>query len=163
MAKLGRDRDGGLSDQIAGAVSWLAHKRSVPREVAEEAVQEALLQLLQLAVGMRPASFEGWLRRVAERRLVDMQRHLDTQVGPSSGMAEIEQAIQGPDLDAVMLVRSSLRSLDRELRSLVVLRMMGAAWSEVAALTGLREDAARKRFERALVELRALMGDAARA
>lgn len=163
MVERGRLSGGGFSGQVAGAVAWLAAKRSVPRDVAEEAVQEALLQLLQLADSRWPASLEGWIRRTAERRLIDMQRHLSTQVGPSPESEIADVAGDQLDLETILLVRTSLRALDPELRTVVVLRLARAKWSEIAAFTGLGEEVARKRFERALVTLQELIGDAIRA
>ncbi|MDP9258127.1 MAG: sigma-70 family RNA polymerase sigma factor [Actinomycetota bacterium] len=135
----------------------------MPRDVAEEAVQEALLQLVEMSARVGPTDVEGWLRRTAERRLIDAERHRRTQV-PSSAESEAwDQAAVAPDMDAVVALRSSLRRLQPERRTLVVLRLSGASWREVAEATGLAEDVARKRFELALGELRQLMGDHERA
>ncbi len=163
VVRRGCNASGGFAGQVAAVVAWVARKRSVPRDVAEEAVQEALLQLVELSARAIPADVEGWLRRTAERRLIDSERHRRTQV-PS--WAESEVGAEGrvtPDMDAVLALRSSLRTLAPDRRKLVVLQLSGASWREVAAATGLAEDVARKRFESALAELRELMGNDDRA
>lgn len=157
MGQHGRDVSGGLSEQIAGAVGWLARKRSVPRDVAEEAVQEALLQLVQLTSAGRPSDLDGWLRRIAERRLIDIERHRRTQVPGSDDAKVRDLPLSSPDLDTLIALRSSLQALSPDQRTLVVLRLSGIGWREIAEWTGLGTEVVRKRFELALVELQRLM------
>jgi DNA-directed RNA polymerase specialized sigma24 family protein len=160
VAKRGRGADGVRSGQIKAAVGWLARKRSVPRDVAEEAVQEALLQLVQLSSGRLPRDLDGWVRRIAERRLIDLERHRATQVPGSDGSDAHDLAILNPDLDALLAFRVGLQTLAPDRRELVVLRFLGVEWDEIESRTGVRKEAARKRFELALVELRRGMGGA---
>jgi RNA polymerase sigma factor (sigma-70 family) len=148
---------------MAAATGWLARKRAVAGDVAEEAVQEALLQLVELASGAWPRDLAGWLRRTSERRLIDMERHRRTQLPGSEESGDYDQPLRGPDLDDLMALRSSIATLDPDQRKLVVLRLSGASWRETAEATGLREEAARKRFELGLLVLRELMGDTPRA
>jgi RNA polymerase sigma factor (sigma-70 family) len=146
-----------LSVRITAAVGWVARRRSVPREAAEEAVQEALLQLLEGPNRFRPKNFDGWLRRVAERRLIDADRHLRTQLPSAGGAEAAERADVNLDLDAVLALRAGLRRLEPPDEEVVVRRLAGQSWKEVARTQGISEEAARKRFERALSELRTMI------
>jgi RNA polymerase sigma factor (sigma-70 family) len=141
--------------QIAQAVHWVARRRAATQELAEEAVQEALLQLVQ-RVGPPPRNFAAWIRHVAELRLIDADRHRRTQIPSAPATPESERAVP-LDLDTVLELRLALRRLEPATKEIVLRRLSGASWRELAATTGLGEEAVRKRFERGLAQLRGWM------
>jgi RNA polymerase sigma factor (sigma-70 family) len=143
------ERERVVAEQIPGATAWLRKRRGATREAADDAVQEALLQLVELSTRTWPDNVAGWLRRVAERRLIDADRRRSKV----STADDLDATQEGPDLDALLAIRAALRGLERETRAIVVRRLAGASWAEISAREGLSEEAARKRFARALAIL----------
>lgn len=139
-----------MAEHLGAVVGWLVKRRGAPIDAAEDAVQEAILQLVETADRFWPDNVGGWLRRTAERRLIDANRRRRFMV-----MEDDEDAFPtpAPDLDSILAVRAALSDLEPEARRVVVLRLAGYSWSQVAHRSGATEEGARKRFVRAIAIL----------
>jgi RNA polymerase sigma factor (sigma-70 family) len=93
----------------------------------------------------------AWLYAVARRRFADAARRRAREFLPFAAPPEAEY---GPRLVAAL--RAAVEALPAAQREVVVLKLWrGAPFAEIAALLGISDEAARMRFSRALVTLRA--------
>jgi RNA polymerase sigma-70 factor, ECF subfamily len=95
----------------------------------------------------------AWLYAVARRRFIDALRRDSREPIGFNMPAEAEY---GPRL--LEALRSGLESIPETQREVVVLKLWrGARFAEIAELLGISEEAARMRFSRGLVALRAVL------
>ena len=131
-------------------------RRMRDRAQAEDLAQDVFLAAVA-AVGDLPPEVPvgAWLYLVAARRLVDYRRR---KRGQRSGASLVEETAASDGVGAAEVARSlrlALTHLPVEQREVLVLHLLrGYGLADVAALLGLREEAAKKRWQRGMVTLR---------
>lgn len=117
----------------------------------------------------RPEQLLALLTRITRNRIIDEHRRQTAQKrGGNNDVADLDlalltQAGPGPKTTAVAkeLLEAAQSHLSAEERELMQRRSEGDSWDEIAADTGQKPDAIRKRLERALQRVREEMGPAA--
>lgn len=132
------------------------------RDVADDVAQETLIRMATRLGSCRAESDDqvlGWALAIARTRLADylrrippgMERMVDDVAGPSDSPADTTGA--GAALRG--LVRRAVRSLPRETRVLLELRVeRGESWADVAQALRTTAAGAKRRFQRAQDRLR---------
>jgi RNA polymerase sigma-70 factor (ECF subfamily) len=149
-----------------------------PSDVVQETLAEAAAQLPRY-LRERPVPFYPWLRRMAERRLIELhRRHVQARrrtvtreaVGglpDGSALALAERLLGRRSSPSARLhrqeqrerVRAALAALPGPDREVLVLRILeGLPTRETAEVLGISEVAVRSRQVRALERLKALLG-----
>jgi RNA polymerase sigma-70 factor (ECF subfamily) len=170
-----------LTRMVAVRMDRRLAARLDPADVVQEALAEAARRLGEY-VARRPLAFYPWLRQLAWQRLVDLHRqhvlarkHSIAREEPWLPLADESAAELGRHLlaagstpsqrvlkkelcDRVQHALAQLSASDREVLVLRHLEQLGNA--EVGAVLGITEGAVKVRHLRALVRLRALLGDA---
>jgi RNA polymerase sigma-70 factor, ECF subfamily len=172
-------------DRLRRMVAVRMDRRLAARIDPSDVVQEALAdadQHLDDFLRDRPMGFYPWLRQIAWERLVDLHRrhiraerrsvfreegpHLDRS--DESARALAEHLVASGTSPSRGLIRAELRErvqdalarLSPRDREVLVLRHLeGLATAEVAVVLGTSAGAVMTRHTRALVRLRALLGD----
>jgi RNA polymerase sigma-70 factor (ECF subfamily) len=128
----------------------LHHARALVGSLAEDAVQEAFLQLAKSppeAVGADPAdgraSLSSWLHVVVRSRCMDMlkseRRRRDREVFAAPGEAAEGGQAQVDQGDTREAVRRAMEGLPPDQREVLVLRLLGGkSYREIAEITGRR-------------------------
>jgi RNA polymerase sigma-70 factor (ECF subfamily) len=150
-----------------------------PSDVVQETLAEAAAQLHRY-LHERPLPFYPWLRRMAERRLIELhRRHVQARrrtvtrevaaggLPDHSALALAERLVGRPSSPSARLhrqerrerVRAALAALPEADREVLVLRILeGLPTRETAAVLEISEVAVRSRQVRALERLKALLG-----
>jgi RNA polymerase sigma-70 factor (ECF subfamily) len=153
--------------------------RADPSDVVQETLAEAAANLDRY-LRERPLPFYPWLRRLAQRRLIDLhRRHLQArrrsvtrEEGPPglpdhSALALANRLFARTSSPSAGLrrqerrdrVRAALAALPEQDREILVLRILEALPTrETAAVLGISEGAVRSRQVRALDRLKVLLG-----
>ncbi|HEY3216926.1 MAG TPA: RNA polymerase sigma factor [Candidatus Eisenbacteria bacterium] len=143
------------------------------RTLAEDVTQEVFLKVYRAAHRMDPERDPGpWLMAIAHnacrdvwrsnahrvrRRAVSIDEHPHLGGGLSAGTNDPERdALAG---ERERLIQEAILRLPEPLRVAIVLHdYQGLGHEEIAAITGVRHAAARKRYSRALAALALLLG-----
>jgi RNA polymerase sigma-70 factor (ECF subfamily) len=150
-----------------------------PSDVVQETLAEAAAQLDRY-LQERPLPFYPWLRRMAQRRLIDLhRRHVQARrrtvtreeaaggLPGRSAVALAERLFGRPSSPSAGLhrqerrerARAALAALPEQDREVLVLRILeGLPTRETAAVLEISEVAVRSRQVRALERLKALLG-----
>jgi RNA polymerase sigma-70 factor (ECF subfamily) len=150
-----------------------------PSDVVQETLAEAAAQLDRY-LQERPLPFYPWLRRMAQRRLIDLhRRHVQARrrtvtreeaaggLPDRSALALAERLFGRPSSPSAGLhrqerrdrVRAALAALPEQDREVLVLRILeGLPTRQTAAVLEISEVAVRSRQVRALERLKALLG-----
>src|SRR6516165_3696386 len=150
-----------------------------PSDVVQETLAEAAANLDRY-LRERPLPFYPWLRRLAERRLIDLyrrhvrarRRSVTREAGPArlpehSALALADRLFARTSSPSAGLrrrerrdrVRAALAALPEQDREVLVLRILEAMPTrETAAVLGISEVAVRSRQVRALDRLKGLLG-----
>ena len=140
VARADEDALGELYDRFGKVAYGLAYKILQDAALAEDAVQEAFLQIWRGAGSYRPerAKASTWLLTFVHRRAVDLVRREERRRAiPADPLPEPPRS--GPDEDAVApsraeVVRDALRRLPPEQREAIELAYYGGlTQSELAA------------------------------
>lgn len=138
--------------------------------LAEECVQEVFLRVWRAADRLDPTRDPGpWVFTIAYNVCRDVWRSSGHRLRRSSrplGRHDEETLSTPGDPESDFLVRERARKLNEamlrlpdSLRAIVLLHdVEGLAHSEIAAVVGLRHDAVRKRYSRALAVLQRELG-----
>ena len=149
-----------LVDASIARLDTLARLVLRDRELARDAVQEALIQAWRDLPGLRdPARFDAWLHRLTMRTCLDLVRRrkrraieVELDVLDLSGTAD-------PSLDIAdrELLDEALGRLDVDHRAVVVLHfLLGLPLPEVAATLGIPTGTAKSRLHYAPATMRAV-------
>jgi RNA polymerase sigma-70 factor (ECF subfamily) len=99
------------------------------------------------------AEARAWLMRIARNLVIDSVRR-DGRVKFTELAAEQPSAL-GSETDAEVLdMRRAMKSLERDDRELLAMRMAGLSHAEIARVRGKSEEAIKKAWQRALVRVR---------
>jgi RNA polymerase sigma-70 factor (ECF subfamily) len=130
------------------------------RELARDAVQEALLRAWRDLPGLRdPERFDAWLHRLTMRTCIDAARQrrrrvIEVELQPFDRPGDLDEATNVADRD---LLDQALRALEPEARLLIVMHYyLGMSVPEVADSLGLQLGTAKSRLSRALTRMRAV-------
>ncbi len=123
-------------------------RRGAGKEDAEDAVQDALVALLQRGAAGDPVSAERWVRAVARRRLIDRYRHDHRCVAFS--LPEPSQAPCSDHLESCSLtdLDGIAAQMSEPLRQTLRLLLEGSDADTVAGELGIGRWAAYKRIQR---------------
>jgi RNA polymerase sigma-70 factor (ECF subfamily) len=127
-------------------------------EEAEDAMQEAFVKAFDKLETMGEAAPEAWLRRIAVNTAIDkLKRRRPTcaRIEDFAVVADNEVSCDEEEISLkVAEVRRAIACLPDDCRVIVSLHLLdGFDFGEVAEILHIREDAARKRFERARKKL----------
>jgi RNA polymerase sigma-70 factor (ECF subfamily) len=159
-----------LRRTVARRLGPALRHRLDPSDVVQEAQVEAIERLGEYA-GRRPMPFRSWLLRTALQRVAKLRRHasaarrdlgrerpLDPPSGPAHAASGPTPSQQAAARDAAGRLHAVLGRLPEPDRAILVLRTFeGLSHEEAAARLGIEPAAARKRYGRALLRLRAAM------
>jgi RNA polymerase sigma-70 factor (ECF subfamily) len=178
LLALHRDR---LRRMIAVRLDRRLAARIDPSDVVQEALADAD-QHLDEYLRDQPMEFYPWLRHFAWEHLVDLhRRHVQAQrrsvvreevhhpgLSEESVLALAEHLVASGTSPSGRLIRAELRDrvqdalarlAERDREVLVLRHLEGLATADVAAVLGISAGAVMTRHTRALVRLRALLGD----
>ena len=133
------------------------------RELASDAVQEALIRAWRNLPGLRdPDAFTGWLHRLLVRSCIDAIRHRrarPTEVELLSFDAPVDTDLASDVVDRE-LIDEALRRLDPTWRAVVVLHyFLGMPLPEAASVLGIPLGTAKSRLHRSLGLMRLAIAD----
>ena len=128
----------------------------VPREDAEDLVQEVFMQALRKVSTLRePAAFGGWLAMIARNRAHDFFRRSRSETELPD---EIPATKENTDSDA-HAVLTAIRRLPEAYRETLILRLVeGMSGPEIAVRTGLTPGSVRVNLHRGMAQLREILG-----
>jgi len=163
-----REALGRFFDAAFPAVYGLAVRLLGDRSAAEDVTQEVFLKVQQAASRFLPdRDPRPWLTRITLNACRDRQRRSAvrrTDRRDPTGLEEVPHPA-APPLDHAVReeertrLRQALDRLDVDHRSVVLLRdWSGHSHEQIAELLGIRTDAVRKRYSRALERLRGFLG-----
>lgn len=146
-----------LLEQHAAALELFASQWT---DTPEDCVQEAFLQLARQP--RLPEQVLPWLFRVVRNRAVSQRRSAQRrQRHESAAAAERASWFRPADnllVDAETLTQA-LRSLDEELREILVARIWGGlTYEQIAEVTGVSKSSIHRRYEEGLRRLRDRLG-----
>lgn len=132
------------------------------RQVADDLVQEAFLRVLRYRASFRgEARFTTWLYRIVRNVCLDhlkaSNRAAEVAARVASEQDELDPAgaLDDPDLTQLRAALERLAPQKREL--LVMCRVEGLGYAQIAERLGASEGAIRVRVHRAVGELRAIL------
>jgi len=150
-------------DRVFGLVYRLLGHRAGAEDVTQEVFYKVHRAAERLDIERDPMP---WLAAIAHNACRDYWRSSAYRLGRRSASLEAEPMLQGtlaapgdPEREALAaererLVRQALLELPEEVRSPIVLHdYQGLSHEEIAGMLGIRHDAARKRYSRALAAL----------
>ena len=128
----------------------------VPREEAEDLVQEVFMQALRRLSTLRePAAFGGWLAMIARNRAHDFFRRSRSEMDLPE---EIPAKKDSMDIEAHAAL-AAIRRLPEAYRETLILRLVeGMSGPEIAARTGLTPGSVRVNLHRGMTQLREILG-----
>ncbi len=124
------------------------HRMIGNRAEAEDAVQEVFLKAYRDIGSYEPTvSFSAWLYKIAYRHCLNTIRKRKSQF-KLLALIKLQPAATAP-LRTEETAQDLLNALDPEDRQLVILKVLEErSFADIAEVTGLRETALRKRYER---------------
>ncbi len=164
---------------VARRIEPSLRSRVDPSDVVQEAHLDAALRLSDF-IERRPMPFRLWILRTAAQRLMKLRRHataarrdagrdrpLEAPLGTSRSAAALEAMMQSGALspsqqaaarDTARRLHAALARLSGQDRTILGLRALeGCSYEAVGARLEIEPAAARKRYGRALLRLRALL------
>jgi RNA polymerase sigma-70 factor (ECF subfamily) len=135
------------------------------REAAEDATSEIFIKAINGLNGFHGGAFAGWLFRIAQHAVVDIQRAqrrrpvvplgvvIEDKLMDPTPMPE-ERAISQSELD---IFRDALGKLPRDQRTLLELQLAGLSTQQIAEAMGRSAGAVRMLRMRAFQQLRSLL------
>jgi RNA polymerase sigma-70 factor (ECF subfamily) len=136
------------------------------RELARDAVQEALLRAWRDLPGLRdPERFDAWLHRLTVNACLDVVRRrrrrvIEVELSPASHPSVGDASAELADRD---LLDDALRRLTPEWRAVVVLHYyLGMPLPDVAAALRIPEGTAKSRLHRSLGAMRTTLAESGR-
>ena len=156
---------GALYERFSGYVYSILLLR-LPRQAAEDLVQEVFLQALERLPTLRePAAFPGWIAAIARRRATDefrgtpVEQMNDDRHSPDarpSGEPSPQTRAEAAE------IIEAIRRLPEAYRDTLALRLVqGMNGPEIAEVTGLTPDSVRVNLHRGLRLLREALGELA--
>ncbi len=152
---------------LPGIYRYIFFRVGQRQEDAEDLSQTTLIRAWE-AIGnysIRKASFRAWLYTIAHNVVIDhyreRNRHATAQLTATiademSGGASPEEELVTNDVTEE--VRMALEKVSNEHKQVVILRHMeGLSYTEIAQITGKREDAMRALHHRALLALKQVL------
>jgi len=150
-----------LVDATIARLDTIARLVLRDRELARDAVQEALIQAWRDLPGLRdPNRFDAWLHRLTMRTCLDLVRRrkrraieVELDVLDMSGSADPSPAIADREL-----LDEALGRLDPDHRAVVVLHyLLGLPVPEVALVLGIPTGTAKSRLHYSLATMRSVV------
>lgn len=128
----------------------------VPREEAEDLVQEVFMQALRKLSTLRePGAFGGWLATIARNRAHDFFRRSRSREDLPD---EIPTTKESSNTQAHAAL-AAIRRLPEAYRETLILRLVeGMSGPEIAARTGLKPGSVRVNLHRGMAQLREILG-----
>ncbi|WP_217924587.1 RNA polymerase sigma factor [Miltoncostaea oceani] len=134
-------------------------RRALADDIAQDTMVRALARLGDLD---EPAAFPGWVARIATRRSLDVLRS-EQRLVDLGEVPDVPVEWVGRHGDAADL-RRAIAELSEDRRVVVVLRFwLDLTPSEIAATLEVPVGTVNSRIARALVEIRAALGESSRA
>ena len=133
--------------------------RTASKEAAEDLVSDIFIKVLERIGKFDPAkgSFSSWLYRVARNHMIDSHRTKRSAIS-LEGVDPSDEGLQSEGVEDVVLFRQAaklLEGLKADQREVVVMRVWDElSYSEIAAITGKSQAAAKMSFKRAIENLR---------
>jgi RNA polymerase sigma-70 factor (ECF subfamily) len=154
-----------LYEKYLDPIYWHCHRRLGDREASEDVTAEIFRKTLGNLHQFTGGSFKGWLFRIADNALNDLDR-ARRQVEPLDPDQPLHDPQPGPE-DAVIAsldrdqLRAALARLPDERRRVVELRLDGFTCAEIAAQLGggRSADWVRQCHHRALEGMRAWLAE----
>lgn len=145
-----------LCEQYYPALVAVAYAQLADRNLADDAVQEALLVAYRdIAKLTKPERFAGWITTICRNIAIDMvrirarEKHAD--VADCSGVANPSRH----ESDTVAVVREIILQLEPDLRDVVYLKYYSRmSYSRIAQMLGISEEAVNGRLRRAREKIR---------
>lgn len=164
-----------LYDRYRGLTFALAYRVLGDAGAAEEAVQDAFLQVWRRAASFDPgrgaggAGVRAWLLTIVHHRAIDALRHRSARHREAVGLDQIEQTLAGPDLWSEVAaaldqahVRSAVAALPADQRRAIELAYFeGLTHREIAERTKSPLGTIKGRLRLGLHKLHAALVDAA--
>lgn len=126
------------------------------RQLAEDLCQECFVRALEQIKSLKdPASFKGWLLRMAKNLFLDhvrspRNRPSDPVETLDEGAEQAQRTESMPVAELSLQVRQALESLAPEERlSILLVDLEGQSYAEAAEVIGITEEALRSRLHRA--------------
>jgi len=144
-----------LLSELHGPLLAVARARGLPREMAEDVVQDAFLALV--ARRPRPRNVEAWLVRIVSRRAVDYHRSRAVERRLNAHL-EKEMSPQVVERDPLVRfrVRRAIRTLPARVRQLLWNYFVAGRTGRDSALrVGYSEKSFKKTLQRAIATIRA--------
>lgn len=138
-------------------VSRRTSSRQEAEDLTQEVFEDAVIALAKARIDA-PSPPLAWLYTVARRRLIDRLRAKALPLIAFDGEESFAEADKpyGPALVEALV--GALEELTDEQRRIVVLKLFeGRPFAEIAAITGVSEEACRMRFSRGLSRIRATL------
>jgi RNA polymerase sigma-70 factor, ECF subfamily len=154
-----RDAFGVLYGIYIKKVYDFVYFRSANQEVAEDLVSDIFIKVLEKINKFDPAkgSFSSWLYRVARNHVIDAHR-VRKSASPLEEISLSDDGRQSREIEDAILFRQAAKLLDNlktDQREIVLLRVWDElSYSEISAITGKSEAAAKMSFKRAVDHLR---------
>ncbi|MBN2025103.1 MAG: sigma-70 family RNA polymerase sigma factor [Pirellulales bacterium] len=147
------ERLGALFDRHAAALALFASQWC---DCPEDVVQEALVELGRRGGGLDDPA--AWLFRVVRNRAIDrgraLRRRRRHETAAGQQRAGWSPAVESDRLDAAAAL-AAVERLPEEEREIVVARIWGGlTFQQIAAMAGVSDSAAHRRYEKALASLR---------
>lgn len=168
LAAAAQAGDPGAFDRLASVVSGrlLAYARGTlrDRQLAEEAVQEALTRIYRFLDRYQQGSFLAWSMQIARNVCVDVatregrHRHLRA-VAPDADIADPASGDEHRTVEARLRIEQALQTLTETHRTAFLLTVQGLRYEEIARITGVPIGTVRSRLFHAREQLRAQLAD----
>jgi RNA polymerase sigma factor (sigma-70 family) len=137
-------------------VVWRFLVCSVGPDEAEDCFQETFISALRAYPRLRPDSnSRAWVLTIAHRKALDSHRARSRRAIPVAEVATLDTRPATSERDRDQTVWEAVDDLPARQRSAVLLRFQAdLAHSEIAAVIGCSEEAARRSLHEGLVKLR---------
>jgi len=140
-------------------VVWRFLVSSVGPDEAEDCFQETFISALgaypRLRVGGPKHNLRAWVLTIAHRKALDSHRARSRRAIPVAEVATLDTRATSSERDRDQSVWKAVDDLPARQRSAVLLRFQAdLAHSEIAAVIGCSEEAARRSLHEGLVKLR---------
>jgi len=164
-----RDGDAGAFETLytrhRGALYRFILRGAADRGLAEELYQDVWMRVIEARARYTPqAKFTTWLYTIAHNRLIDHWRRKGLSVVPigeedvPGGAPDPARTLQGKQ--ALERFAAALEQLPVAQREAFLLHEeAGLSVAEIAAATGINEEAAKSRLRYAMAKLKAAVGD----